>query len=486
MKLTKNNNKTDIIIFFLTKVFSGILSFIAISIFTYYLKPDLYGEYSLIQGIINILVSIFIGWLSSASLRYYDDYKESREKFFSNLFIDYLISLIVVLLITLVMASVSININIKEYLLFSILLFITYSLSDLFCSIIRASKETKTYFLIVIGQYVINISAFLLMTLVYKLELNAIFISYIFSYGLISLYCVFHYKIFKYIKFNQYSIIIQKKILKYGLPMVGVWATNWILNYSDRYIIKLFFSSNEVGFYDIAYKLSENSINIIITSISMAMMPHIIEAYKKGGNSKSNAILKNYIRIFNILIIPSIFGLIGIRNHLYGTLISKDYISGVNTIIYIAVSMFFFGICQLLYKIWQLNEKTSNILKLMIISVILNIILNIIFIPKFGFEVAAVTTLFSNIITFIFTYFFIKKNYLFKLDFSNFFKVLFSSIIMFIFIICFNNFVKNILWVVIEIVFSIIIYVNILFLLKGLEPEKKLIKNFLNNKIKNN
>lgn len=478
------NNKIDIVIYFIAKVLTGLLSFAAISIFTYFLKPEIYGEYSLIQGIINVLISIFISWISSSVLRYYDDFKDNQEVIFTNIFIDYVFLTLISIIIFIIISLLSFEINIKKYLLFTILLFVGCSLSDLFASVIRASKETIIYMVVGICQYVISISLFLIFSIIYKMQISAIFISYIVSYFAIVLYYIVHFKLYKNIKISCYSFDIQKKFMKYGLPMVGVWATSWILNYSDRYIISIFTSTQKVGLYDIAYKLSENSINIITTSISMAMMPHIIDEYKKGGNYRANEVIKKYIRILNLLVIPSILGLIGIRYHLYGTIISKDYIDGANIIIYISLSMFFLGLSQFLYKIWQLNEKTINILKLMICSVILNIVLNIIFIPRYGFIVAAITTLISNAMTFICTYYLIRKKYQFKFDNLSFVKILISSLTMYAFIILINPYITNIFMLVIEIFISIFIYFIMLLVLKGLNPEISYAKELLKRKNK--
>ena len=204
-----------------------------------------------------------------------------------------------------------------------------------------------------------------------------------------------------------------------------------------------------------------------------------MKVLKNGGIDRANDILKSYLRIFTILIVPSIFGIIGIRNHIYGTLISKDYIAGSNIIIYIAISMFFFGICQLLYKLWQLKEKTINILKLMILSVFLNIVLNIIFIPRYGFIVAAITTLLSNLVTFVLTYFSIRKSYNFKFDYINLIKVLFCSSLMLSIILIMNPRVNSIIHL-------ILVYFITMLLIKVLEPEKKLVINFMQRKKQSN
>jgi len=259
--------------------------------------------------------------------------------------------------------------------------------------------------------------------------------------------------------------------------MIGVWGVTWILNYSDRYIIKMFYSSYEVGLYDVASKLAENSINMLITSLSMAMMPILIDKYNDKGKKEAEKTHKEFLRYYFLIVIPAILGLIGIRKYVYGTLINASYIEGVDVVIYIAISMFFSGFNQFIYKLWQLKEKTGKILIFMIISVVINIVLNILLIPKYGFIAAAITTLVANMISSIIAFFNIKKDFCVEIDIVSTIKIVLSSIIMFLFVEFFIKYIHNFALFIFVIIFAVIIYFICLFISGEIKEEVLKIKN---------
>ena len=152
-------------------------------------------------------------------------------------------------------------------------------------------------------------------------------------------------------------------------------------------------------------------------------------------------------------------GLICISDKLYhlGILNSK-YQSGRNIIIFICIGMFFNGLNSIFNKLWQLNEKTKNILYVMIASVIINIALNLIFVPKFGITIAAITTLISYIFSVIITYCLVRKEIKIKFDFKSLVKSIFATIIMSAFVISFNNKVDSIKMLFLEIFLAVIVY----------------------------
>lgn len=477
MKNIIKNKNLDVIKYFITKLMAGILSFIMISIYTYMIDPAIYGNYSLIIGVINIIISMFIGWISSSSLRYYSNYENDKKTFYSNIFFEWIIMIITSIIVIIIIGSISKEVPIINYINFVLLLFIFTSTQDIFTSIIRAARKTNFYFFIIVGQYIINIILFITLIKVFHIDIEAIFISSIISYAILTIISILYLKIYKYISYKSVSKEIQVKFLKYGLPMIGVWGVNWVLNYSDRYIIKLFFSSYEVGLYDIAAKLAENSINMLITSLSMAMMPILIEKYNKFGKEEAELEHGKFLNCYLILIIPAVIGIILIREFIYNTLISREYISGMNTIICISISMFFLGFNQFMYKLWQLKEKTNKILLFMTISVIINIILNLIFIPKYGYISASVTTLIASAISTLLTIFSIKKDFKIMVNYKIILNSIISSSVMAVFLLIFSKYMKNLTLGVIILVIAIIIYFVVLILLIGKNNIKKLLKN---------
>lgn len=474
-KASMKSGKIDVLLYFFTKALSGILSFVLVSLYTFLLKPGVYGNYSLIYGVVNVAISILMGWISSSCLRYYSDYKNNKNSFYTNVVIDWLLMILLSFIIIITISLFSINIPIKPFLTYVLLLLVFNSIYEIFNSILRANKSTFIYLCVIVGQYLITIPSFIIMLKVFHMDLNGIFISLILSYFVMSTFLVFHFKIYKYINLKYYSGTIQKRFLKYGIPMIGVWATSWILNYSDRYLIKIFCSSSEVGLYDIGYKLAENSINILITSLSMAMMPILIDKYNNDGEKAAEDIHYKFLKYYFILVIPSVLGLIAIKDDIYGILINKQYIDGSMTIVFISLSMLFFGFNQMIYKLLQLKEKTNRILVFTIISVILNIILNVILIPKYGFIMAAITTLISNVISTLIAYIDISKYFAIRIDFKSLIKVLISGTVMFLAVSNIKS--SNLFELCIIVLISIVIYFGLLLLLGEFKDELKKIKN---------
>lgn len=450
--------KKDVVVYFISKVIVGLFGILLIKLYSTLLDPSSYGEFSLISGLVSALVSIFIGWIGSSSLRYFDEYKNNKKFFFTNIII-YIITMILVVFTALVVLSIFVErIPISKYLLFVLFFTVAVSLQDIFEKILRADGKTVTYSILVAVQSIASLGLFYLFANVLKLDTISIFLSSAISkmifvvVALIALGVAFE---FKYIKLDKKLL---KKFLQYGIPMIGIWGVGWILNYCDRYIIAVFNENYDVGIYDISCKISENTINIIVSAFTLAVFPALIRIWNNGGRDKVEGKMTEVFQYYFFLVLPAVTGLALISPKLYLGILDKQYESGAIIIIIYSIGVFFNGFNSLLNKIWQLNEKTNRILIIMIISVILNIVLNIIFIPIFGIVAAAVTTVASYLITSILTFYFIRKEFTVRINYSSLIKTVFSCIVMGTFIFYFNGYVSNMLLLIVEIIISILIY----------------------------
>lgn len=466
-----NKDKKDVLLFFVSKVIIGFLSLISVTIYSSVLSTEEYGNYSLIAGLANALICIFIGWIGSSVLRYYIDYKdnEDRKKFYTNTFIYTIVMLLIIIIIELLTGLFSSTIPIFSYLPGVILFTVNMALAEIFEKMFRASQKTLLYSISVIIQSIATVLFVILSVKFIKDGTNSMLLSVsgaklIFNiFAIISIgFCiVFRKKVFDKKLF--------KKFLKYGIPMIGVWGVSWLLNYCDRYIIVLFYNSSDVGIYDMSCKLAENSLNMIISSFTLAIYPILIRIWKEEGKNAVELKLKEMIKYYFILVIPAIIGLACISEKIYLGILDPKYSSGRNIIIISCIGMMFNGLTAIINKVWQLNEKTKKIFYIMIFSVILNIALNFIFIPKFGITVAALTTLISYILTTIITTIFIKKEFKLYVDVKSLLKTIVSSSIMAVFILFFNKFVNNILLLFVEIVIAVVIYVICSITLKNID-----------------
>ncbi|MBR6033917.1 MAG: polysaccharide biosynthesis C-terminal domain-containing protein [Clostridia bacterium] len=471
MQSKVSKTSKDVIKFFIAKVMIGIIGLVLVSLYSYLLTPDVYGDYSLVVGVIKVLISIFIGWVGSSALRYYDQYKNEEKNFLSNVVVQWIAMTIVMVIIAYIVGSLFQGLLIKEYFIYVLLLLTFMGFVEIFEKILRAAQKTNIYLIAIVLQSILNVSLLYILAKKYNLGIYSMFIANVISYVAFTLIAIFAFKLYGKINFKLISKEIQNKFFKYGFPMVGIWGVSWFLSAADRYMIKIFSSNYDVGLYDIAYKITENSINMIISSFTLAVFPMLVATWNKDGKEKSEKVLTRVINYLFLLLIPSVVGLIGIREKLYGTIVSEQYLGGNMVILFVGIGLIFNGFNQVIYKLWQLKEQPKKILYFMLVSLVIDIVLNIVLLPKYGYIAAAVTTLISYLFITIASVIAIKKDFNIQIDKIKLLKCCISAAVMFAFLIYTREWVKNIVGLFILIAGAAIVYLITLFITGTLKEE---------------
>lgn len=453
-KKTQNN----IIKYFISRIVFAVRSLLLLTLYSYLLVPEIYGKYSLIMGIINILLAVFIGWISSSTKRYYENYKENTISFFSNVLVLWFLMNIIMTVIIVFIFRYSEIVSINNEYIYILLTLITISLVMIFENVIRASNLPGYYLFLISIQSLVQLGTFFLLANYLNGDISAIFISLIMS-NFIFLF----FSIKKVNALNSIDFLSTKdfrvKFFNYGFPMVGVWLVDWLLNLSDRFIIKLYFSNAFVGIYDINYKIASNTIGIFAPTIIMAIFPLMLKSWNNKNEKNVSKLLSHGILLYLTVALPAVLGLIAIKSLLYGSFVSKQYLNGESIIVYTSIALFFYGLMQLLFNIWKLKERPKIIFNTTIVIVLINLILNLIFIPIYGYIFGAISTLIAYFIGFLILTILSRKHLMVSVDFNNVVKILFSSASMFIlvtFFIQIININKGI-----ELILSIIIGITI-------------------------
>lgn len=461
--------KKDVVIYFISKIIIGIIGLVVLKLYSSMIDPAGYGEYSLVASLVTALISIFIGWIGSSALRYYDEYKDKKILLFTNITFYYIFMLMLCYIILYLCKYLMPTIPIEKYYIFIVFFTMTMSMQEILEKLLRASNKTVVYALASVVQSILSIILFYIIVKYTNLEAESIFISAAMSKAVFVIMSLF--TLGYIIKFRGFRIDkkILKKFLNYGIPMIGVWGVGWILHYCDRYIISMYINNYEVGIYDMSCKISENTINLLISSFTLSIFPMLIRDWNKGGKKVIEDKFKTIVKYYNLIILPAVVGLILISDKLYLGIIDPKYASGKLVIIIISIGTFINGLNSILNKIWQLNEKTKNILYILIASVIINLVLNIILIPSMGINAAALTTLISYVFSIVVTYVFVRKEMIIKFDVKSFGKTIISCFVMSVFILIANTIVDSLIGLFIEVILAILIYVVSTLLLKNID-----------------
>ena len=156
--------------------------------------------------------------------------------------------------------------------------------------------------------------------------------------------------------------------------------------------------------YSVAYTLSM-VVSLLWNSMNNAWSPWAYEQMDKKHYEK----LKRNSKSYSLFFLGVIFLFMLVTPELLYIMGGKEYMEAKYVLPPVMTGYIFQFVYSLYVNIEFYHKKQKNIALGTIIATIVNIILNYIFIPIFGYIVAAYTTLIGYIVLFIIHYLFVKK-----------------------------------------------------------------------------
>ena len=260
------------------------------------------------------------------------------------------------------------------------------------------------------------------------------------------------------------DIALTKKILKESAPFM-ITALLIALYFRIDVIILSFFKGDEVvGWYGAATTMIYSLLFIPI-ALSESILPQMSINFKKSKENL-NRIFNNSTRIISIIIWPMMIGTTLLAKEFVVLLFSIEF---VNATIGVQILVWALGIMFLNYilatTVNAINKQQVHTI-IILIAAIINIVLNLILIPKYSIIGAGIAAIATQAIIFIALRIYLQKHTS-SLIFKSSIKPIISSIIMGVAVF----YLANVLHVVINLIAGIIIYLAIMYIIKGIHKE---------------
>ena len=196
---------------------------------------------------------------------------------------------------------------------------------------------------------------------------------------------------FLILQFLKGRTFYSKKYWRYGLrlalPILPHYLSGMILSQGDRIVIDRLLGRSEVALYGLASSIGMLA-QVFVTSINSAMTPWMYENMKKSPEAMRGAL--RFIMVFIASLCLSLMLISPELTLVFGT---TRYAEAAYAIPPIAASVFFIFLYGVVALPEFYFEKTSFLAVSSLIAAGINIALNYLFIPVFGYEAAAYTTL---------------------------------------------------------------------------------------------
>lgn len=442
--------KKNTIIFTIGNIGSSLISFILIPLFTNYLTTSEYGKIDFITMLISLLIPIITLNFIEALIRFGVDKEYKSEEVISTIIFSIIPIYVGLLMISLMLIKFGI---IGNYILMYLGIFFIVSLYQFLQQYTRVVEKLIIY----VTSDILYTVTFSVLNIIFiaklRIGISGYFTSYILAYLFASVFLIFRAKIYKVVKIKLYNKEYLKEFIKYSTPLIPNNLSWWIVNASDRFLIKLFSGYSNLGIYSIANKIPQ----ILNTFYGLFFKAWQISSIKELGKEDTEKFYEQIFKyISKAMFTVGVCILAGI-NLIFLIMIGDEFKEAINYVPILVLAIIFFTLASFLGSIYTAYKKSKNILKSTIISAVINIAVNIIFMPFLGAIVACYSTLISYLFLFIYRLYDSRQFMKLKIDIKD---LIVSSLIFVLMTFNISIFKLSLTTLIINIIF-IIIYILI-------------------------
>ena len=286
----------------------------------------------------------------------------------------------------------------------------------------------------------------------------------------------------RYIKLKITIRTNLKKHIKHILVIFASTIATTIYVNSDVTMIGIIDNNYSVGIYSTSVKVY-TIFKTFIGAIIVVTLPRLSNYIAKQKSTEFKKVTNDILRVLLIILIPMSIGIFMTSEEIILILSGRDYLEAVIPLNILSLSLIF-SILGMYYTnaILLPMRFEKVILKATIISSIVNILLNLIFIKRWSYNGAAITTLISEIIVFIIQYRSVKKEMPIDIKIRDIVSIIIGCLS--IFFICHMIDCIEMIFIIkfiLKIIISILSYIMIMIITKNSIFRDYIIKNIANS-----
>jgi len=206
-------------------------------------------------------------------------------------------------------------------------------------------------------------------------------------------------KLFKEYRPVRNDPVLRGAMLKYSIPLMPTMIMWWIINTSDGFMVTAFLGNEANGLYGIAYKFP-NLATVVVGIFSQAWRMSAIT--ERNSRTVSNFYSNIFSMMQTVMFLASAGIMLILRPLIIPFFVAESFAASYFYVPILLGAVVFQSFSNFLASIYEASNKTTHSLISSSIGAAANIILNFILIPTMGISGAAVATLASYIIVFVY------------------------------------------------------------------------------------
>lgn len=217
-----------------------------------------------------------------------------------------------------------------------------------------------------------------------------------------------------------------QRMLLFALPMVMAALSYYVMTSSDRFFLQKMTTTDQVGFYGVAYKVGMILSVLVVGPLTRVISPQI---YRLAHREDCRKILVGMYEGVVLVLTVATVALSLVAPSLILVLATEAYVTAASVVIWVTLAYMLYGLNFVLVAGINLSGKSYFQAIAIVIAACVNLLLNFLFIPKLGIIGAAVATTLAYFVQTILTAVFSQRLYPVEYKFLKSFAVVISMVL---------------------------------------------------------
>jgi O-antigen/teichoic acid export membrane protein len=262
-------------------------------------------------------------------------------------------------------------------------------------------------------------------------------------------------------------------LLRYGLPLVPVGVSSWVLILLDRFVIGAARGAAEVGVYSVAYGLGQRLMELVTLPLLLTMAPMVVQAFEHSGQELAERMQTQFTRYFAIVTLPLFAGLVAASGAFMTVFTGPAYREAYVVLPIVAAGVMFSALAQIASQGLSLHKKTTVILTTTLTAAVFNVAANVALVPIYGYRAAAWTTVASYALMLALMWYRSRDVMRWKLPWGALARVAAASTGMAVVIwAVFGRVTASLATLLLEVAVGAVVYTGLLIWLKGVDRDE--------------
>ncbi len=417
----------NIINLLISRILAAAVLFLLYTRLIQYLGPESAGQFGLLAAYLTVFAFFVDLGMQQLVIKKISEDKTQATKYLGNYFvIQFLLGLGFMLLMDAIVWQAHYPILVKHSLYITALGLLLSSLTMPMMAVINGYQRLGIIAKINFVNSVLNGG---MMLLAVVLKQNIFFLAFI--PVIVSGLDILIYSFIVHRKFTPFKLQFDTKFWK----QLFIWNTPFMLltifsiyNRIDSLLLPHLRSFTENGYYTAVYKFWD-TLAFLPAVVAAALFPYFSEKLAKGEHEVVKKVLTIYTRYMIALAIPLTVGAYVLAHKLTVSFFGQNFAPAAPALwlLVAAVSVLFIYVPV---NSLIISQRTKTATKVTAVTLIVNLALNIWLIPKYGFVMAAIITLGSELMQLIGYTYFVQTKIVSFTYFRNFVKPVIAGLVM--------------------------------------------------------